>query len=573
VEDFFPAALDNIAWGCQAGPGAACAPFGLGDIEEAVDVPAGSWVEFTATASVSESATVDPLVNGATVRPPTGLSDNDLSDNEAEDRDARIGGSGADLSVTAEVVGPSPQAGGFFTVCLSAANAGPSTATGTAVVVELPAGVELISATHDCEDDGEGLACDLGDLAADATASAQLLLHVGATAATAGGGGACDGGEDLCLAVSTTTSSLDFEPANDVAELGIDVVPGVGGASLSVTLEELAAEPLSPGDLVPFHLAVRNAGPATAEGVLVWLELDPLVSWSGPTPGCESLRPSLVRCAFGSLAAAEVVSVDLGLRISAAASTEGDATVACDGTEDVCTQAIAAASTGETEISDNIIGQATDLAAGLHCGDGNIDPDEDCDEPSEELCYDGTDDDGDGALDCFDSQCATNAAFGCSPICRAVAPCVSVVDFKGRLRLVDSQPGAAPGPDGLKMAGWLIPFTNVALDRESFRVTLFSGQTPAWSVELMPGDLQGDASAARPKLRFRDPGARDPATAVRGGLAKLVLRRGRLRGVAGWRFKLQAWGDFYAASVDEPRAFVYLGDDAFFATVGWRIDD
>ncbi len=84
VLDEMPADLVGASWTCQATGGASCLGSGSGDINESVDLPAGSELTFIVTAAFSLEA--DGLVNNtATVMLPAGISDPDMADNSADD--------------------------------------------------------------------------------------------------------------------------------------------------------------------------------------------------------------------------------------------------------------------------------------------------------------------------------------------------------------------------------------------------------------------------------------------------------------------------------------------------------
>ncbi len=70
VDDFPGDDLIDVTWTCAGGGGAECAPGGIGDIEDIVDLPAGSTVTYTAVATVEPWAR-EEICNDACVFPPT----------------------------------------------------------------------------------------------------------------------------------------------------------------------------------------------------------------------------------------------------------------------------------------------------------------------------------------------------------------------------------------------------------------------------------------------------------------------------------------------------------------------
>lgn len=91
VTDNF-SANPNIAgasWTCSGAGGAACTASGIGDINDTVNLPAGSSVTYTVTANVSASPS-GGLVNTATVTAPASVTDPLPGNNSATDTDALI---------------------------------------------------------------------------------------------------------------------------------------------------------------------------------------------------------------------------------------------------------------------------------------------------------------------------------------------------------------------------------------------------------------------------------------------------------------------------------------------------
>lgn len=86
VVDNFPAKLNAVTWQCTGVGGATCESSGIGDIVELVDLPAGSSVTFTATATISSTAR-GTIENTATIEGPPGFTDTTPGDNSATDID------------------------------------------------------------------------------------------------------------------------------------------------------------------------------------------------------------------------------------------------------------------------------------------------------------------------------------------------------------------------------------------------------------------------------------------------------------------------------------------------------
>ncbi len=84
IVDVLPADLVGESWTCSATGGASCAASGTGDINQQVDLPAGGVLNYTVSAAFGLDAH-GPVSNSATVTPPVGTSDPDLTDNSATD--------------------------------------------------------------------------------------------------------------------------------------------------------------------------------------------------------------------------------------------------------------------------------------------------------------------------------------------------------------------------------------------------------------------------------------------------------------------------------------------------------
>jgi uncharacterized repeat protein (TIGR01451 family) len=89
VTDAPPATLTNVTWTCAASNGATCTASGSGPINDTVNLPSGSSVVYTLT------ATVDPLATGtvsntATVAVPSGTTDPVPGNNTATDTDTIV---------------------------------------------------------------------------------------------------------------------------------------------------------------------------------------------------------------------------------------------------------------------------------------------------------------------------------------------------------------------------------------------------------------------------------------------------------------------------------------------------
>jgi uncharacterized repeat protein (TIGR01451 family) len=85
VADTLPASLTGT-WTCVGAGGGTCTASGSGDINDAVNLPAGGSVTYTVSATIAPGAT-GSLSNTATVTPPAGVTDPTPGNNSATDID------------------------------------------------------------------------------------------------------------------------------------------------------------------------------------------------------------------------------------------------------------------------------------------------------------------------------------------------------------------------------------------------------------------------------------------------------------------------------------------------------
>ena len=86
VQDLLPASLTSATWTCTPSSGASCSPSGSGNINDVVNIPINGTLTYTLTATVANTANSD-IINNATVNPPAGITDTNLSNNSASDID------------------------------------------------------------------------------------------------------------------------------------------------------------------------------------------------------------------------------------------------------------------------------------------------------------------------------------------------------------------------------------------------------------------------------------------------------------------------------------------------------
>ncbi len=146
VADLFPPELEAVTWTCSASPGAWCPASGAGDLDQAVDLPAGGTVTFTATGTVDPGAT-GSLVDVAAIVVPAGTIETDPANNSAADTDALT--PRADLEITVDADREAAYPGATLAYEIAVQNHGPSDADGSHVRDLFPP--ELIGVIWACE--------------------------------------------------------------------------------------------------------------------------------------------------------------------------------------------------------------------------------------------------------------------------------------------------------------------------------------------------------------------------------------------------------------------------------------
>jgi uncharacterized repeat protein (TIGR01451 family) len=229
------------------------------------------------------------------------------------------GGSAADLSVAGSAA-PSPVAvGSQLTYSIQVANTGPDGAGGVTVTDTLPAGVTLVSANASqgsCTGNPV-VVCDLGTMASGGTATVTLAV----TPTVPG----------VLVDTATVASGVpDPNSANNSAVFTttVNVATGSNQADLSLT-KSAAPNPVTVGSPLTYTLAVHNAGPSAAAGVVTTDVLPAAVTFVSATASQGSCSgTSTVVCSLGTLAAAADAHVNIVVLPTLAGALANSATVA-----------------------------------------------------------------------------------------------------------------------------------------------------------------------------------------------------------------------------------------------------
>jgi cysteine-rich repeat protein len=174
------------------------------------------------------------------------------------------------------------------------------------------------------------------------------------------------------------------------------------------------------------------------------------------------------------------------------------------------------------------------------CDDGNVLDGDGCSHDCrlQEICNDLLDNDGDGLIDCEDTDCPP-----CPPILKDPA----FLKFR------------APGPDYAKIQGGMeaaaVPSLSPGTEQFGFLFTNPNGVL--FRIVLPPGALQPRGTTA---FKYFDANAKRI-----GGLFKVVLKL--KHGV--YHVTVKAYGDMSAATVPTMTVQVLIGDDVYFTHATW----
>ncbi|MFO7652392.1 MAG: DUF11 domain-containing protein [Candidatus Krumholzibacteriia bacterium] len=245
-----------------------------------------------ATATLILNVTVDAGTTGQTIFNTASVANVDQVDsNPANDSDTvtiEPARQRADLAVTKTASRNAVDEGGQFVYTVTVRNNGPQDATGVVVTDELPAGLELVSATPSGAYDAQAGRWMVGTVANSGTAT--LSLTVAANAGTSGL-------EIVNTAVVTALDQLDGVPGNDSDSVTIRV----NTVDLQISKSVDDAAPLE-GATVSYTVRVTNDGPGGATSVQVGDQLPAGVSYASHSASQGSYTAQSGQWSVGPLA-------------------------------------------------------------------------------------------------------------------------------------------------------------------------------------------------------------------------------------------------------------------------------
>ncbi len=260
VVDPFPDVLDDVAFVSVASEGVVGnTPEGTGDINDTVIIPADGWIEYIATATVSDRA-IATLVNRVRVIEPPDRVELTPENNVEIDTNLVVREI-ADVSVTkdngvSEVVPGEPV---VYTIAVR--NAGPATASQVNVLDSFPSALENVRYTSRPVGDASGNTVsgqgDLDDMLTLAPDAAVIYTVTGTASPSATG--------TLSNTVTATLPPIDPDLSNNTAT---DIDQLVPTSDLWITKSD-GLNQVHPGQPLRYTLVVGNEGPSDARDVRI----------------------------------------------------------------------------------------------------------------------------------------------------------------------------------------------------------------------------------------------------------------------------------------------------------------
>ncbi|PKO14023.1 hypothetical protein CVU37_14980, partial [candidate division BRC1 bacterium HGW-BRC1-1] len=259
------------------------------------DMLAGGSATITITV---EAVTVGVVSNTAAVDSTT--SDTNTINNDADPVDVDVIPA-ADLAITKTASTDIAPLGTQFDYTITVANNGPSTAEDVYTTDTLPAGTAFVSgsATQGSVSESGGVVIgDLGDIAPATSVTVTITVETVA-----------EGPTSNTAVVDSSTTDIDTTDNTTTPPVTVDVVPG---ADLQVT-KTASTNFIAQGQQVTYQVVVTNAGPSTADNVVVTDTLASGLDFVGAstTSGTVSQSGGVVTALIGDLPAGSSATVTI----------------------------------------------------------------------------------------------------------------------------------------------------------------------------------------------------------------------------------------------------------------------
>jgi len=259
VSDTFPAELTGVTFtSVAAGSATGNTAAGSGNINDTLNMPAGSSVTYTVNATIQASAT-GSLSNTATVTAPGGVTDPTPGNNSATDTDSLT--PQADLSITKTDGSTTEVPGTSVSYTITVTNNGPSAVTGASVSDTFPAALTGVTFTSVAAGGATGnTAAGSGNISdtVNMPVGSSITYTVNATVAASATGSLSN-----TATVTAPGGVTDPTPGNNSATDTDTLVPS---ADVSVTKTD-SPDPVQAGNNITYTITVTNNGPSDAQSL------------------------------------------------------------------------------------------------------------------------------------------------------------------------------------------------------------------------------------------------------------------------------------------------------------------
>ncbi|MBK9051528.1 MAG: DUF11 domain-containing protein [Chloroflexi bacterium] len=257
VADTFPATLTGVTWTCVGAGGGTCTAAGAGNINDAVNLPAGGSVTYTVNATIDANAS-GTLSNTATATVGGGVTDPVPANNSATDTTTLT--PQADLSITKTDGSATEVPGTSVTYTIVASNSGPSNDAAATVADTFPA--TITGVTWTCVGAG-GATCTA---AGAGNINDTVNLPAGGSVTYTANGTISAAATGTLVNTATVTSSItDPVPANNSATDTDTLTPQ---ADVAITKTDGQATAV-PGTAIVYTIVASNSGPSNASGTTI----------------------------------------------------------------------------------------------------------------------------------------------------------------------------------------------------------------------------------------------------------------------------------------------------------------
>ncbi|HEY2413809.1 MAG TPA: right-handed parallel beta-helix repeat-containing protein [Pirellulaceae bacterium] len=265
VTDVFPATLTGVTFTASGSTGTSGFTNGTGNIAQAVNLPVGGTITYTATGTVSPTA-AGAISNTATVTAPAGVADVNAANNTSTDTDTVAAStSTADLNITKTDGVTTVAPGGTLTYTIVVSNSGPSAVTGANVADLFPPTLTGVTFTTSQSGGATGFANGTGNInqTVNLPSGSSITYTVAATVSPTAAGAISN-----TATVTAPAGVTDTNATNNVATDVDTITPAVNQTDLSITKTDQTTT-VAPGSTDTYVIVVTNAGSTTVTGASV----------------------------------------------------------------------------------------------------------------------------------------------------------------------------------------------------------------------------------------------------------------------------------------------------------------